>query len=195
MNQNTRLSLLEEVQSDHSQEAWAQFSAIYGELISIWLSREGLQQADIDDLKQEVLSTLVREIDAFHHNGRVGAFRCWLRRIVSNRVNRLWQKKSREQKNVSPVNLEQMALQLEDDSSRLSLVWDQFHNEFVLHRLLRQIRPRFSETHMQAFEKISIEGKCVATVASELGMTTGAVRVAQHRILKALREIAGVMAD
>lgn len=51
-----------------------------------WLRRYALQTADADDLVQDVCGVLVSELPAFEHNGRRGAFRCWLRGIMVNRL-------------------------------------------------------------------------------------------------------------
>lgn len=37
-----------------------------------------------EDITQDVLSVLVRRIGSFHHNGRLGAFRNWLRSTTVN---------------------------------------------------------------------------------------------------------------
>ncbi|MEM9827028.1 MAG: sigma-70 family RNA polymerase sigma factor [Planctomycetota bacterium] len=191
MSQNTRLSLIDELKSDGAEPAWRNFCEIYERLIQHWLRREGLQQADIDDVQQEVMTTLLTEVPKFVHNGRQGAFRCWLRRIVSNRMRRTWKMKSLEQRRVCGVDLSLIAEQLSDDASRMSAAWDQEHNHFVLNGLLKLLAAKFSQTHMRAFRRVSMNGEPAQQVADELGMSLGGLRVAQHRILKALRQTAG----
>ncbi|TWU56455.1 RNA polymerase sigma factor SigD [Rubripirellula tenax] len=195
MTQKTRLSLLDELKNAGSEPAWRDFCGIYEQLIERWLLKEELQHADIDDLRQEVMATVVTELPKFDHNGRTGAFRRWLRLIVANRLNRKWEKKSREQKRLSPVNFSSIAEQLADDTSRMSVVWDQEHNQFVLNRMLNSIAGSFPETHVVAFRRITIGGESAQAVADDLGMSLGAVRVAQHRILKVLRQTAGELID
>ena len=46
--------------------------------------------ADADDLTQEVVAVLVRELPSFHHDLRRGAFRRWLRGGVLNRLRPFW---------------------------------------------------------------------------------------------------------
>ncbi|MEM6366102.1 MAG: sigma-70 family RNA polymerase sigma factor [Planctomycetota bacterium] len=191
VSQNTRLSLIEELKGDDAEPAWRNFCEIYQGLIQHWLRREGLQQADIDDVQQEVMTTVVAEVPKFVHNGRRGAFRCWLRQIVSNRLHRTWEKKSREQRKLCGVDFSLIAEQLADNASQMSAAWDQEHHRFVLNRLLTLLSPRFTQTHIEGFRRVAMNVESAEQVANELGMSLGALRVAQHRILKALRQIAG----
>ena len=195
MSNQTRLSLLDDLQSDRSDEAWKHFCEVYEDLIEGWLMSQGLQAADADDIRQEVLSAVHQEISSFRHNGRTGAFRCWLRRIVSNRLHRLWERKSKNERQIARVDLSSIAEQLADDSSRLSAAWDRDHNALVLTKLLNLVGKRFNENHMAAFQRLTINDEEPRKVARELEMTLGAVRVAQHRVLKELRRIAGAIIE
>ena len=79
----TRLTLIERI-SGGQEDAWVEVDGIYRPLIHGWLSRYRLQSNDAEDITQEVLSVLVRQIGSFHHNGRTGAFRNWLRSTTVN---------------------------------------------------------------------------------------------------------------
>ena len=48
---------------------------------------------------------------------------------------------------------------------------------------------------MTAFRRLVIDEEDAATVAAELEMTVGAARVAQHRVLKALKESGSGLLD
>jgi DNA-directed RNA polymerase specialized sigma24 family protein len=49
------------------------------------LHQQGLPRSDADDLAQEVMLVIVREMPHFEHSGRKGAFRNWLRMITVHR--------------------------------------------------------------------------------------------------------------
>ena len=70
----------------------------------------------------------------------------------------------------------------------MTLLWDIEHDRFVLNNLLELVARRLSERSVCVFRKIVIREEKAKDVAAELGMTLGAVRVAQHRVLKALKE-------
>ena len=61
----TSLSLLERVQGDVADEAWQKITEVYSTLLRSWLTRFDVASTDADDLVQEVLLTLSRELRNF----------------------------------------------------------------------------------------------------------------------------------
>lgn len=188
MSNLTRLTLLERVRDTTDGESWHEFAQVYDNLVMTWLRAHRVQPHDADDVRQEVLSAVYQQIGTFQHNGNPGAFRNWLRKITSNRLHRLWQKRGSRAAERGP-DLSEMADQLADPDSPLAASWDREHNRYVVEFLLDQIADRFSPQSMQVFERIALNEEPAQEVADDLGMTLGAARVAQHRVLKALREL------
>ncbi|MCA9262871.1 MAG: sigma-70 family RNA polymerase sigma factor [Planctomycetales bacterium] len=184
----TRLSLLDRVRTSASGAAWEEFADVYDNVIRGWLMAHGVPEQDADDVRQDVMIAVCQEIRNFEHNGRTGAFRTWLRRITANRLRQHWSRKSRDQARKGP-DLTQLADQLADDSSRLTLIWEKRHDEQVLRHLLRKLAGRFEGKTIAAFRSIVLQEQPAREVAQRLGMTLGAVRVAQHRVLRALQEL------
>jgi DNA-directed RNA polymerase specialized sigma24 family protein len=135
------------------------------------------------------------EIGEFEHNGREGAFRNWLRQITANRMRRLWQKKSSKAIDESGTNIGVLGEQLADSKSRLTLVWETQHNQFVVNQLMTRLTKRFTDTHLSAFRRIVLQEEPAQKVADDYDMTLGAVRVVQHRVLRALRELGQGLID
>jgi len=188
MTAATRQSLLDRVRNTNTGESWDQFLRIYDGLILSWLRHHSVSAADAEDVRQEVMTTVYQEIGKFHHNGRTGAFRNWLRKITSNRLYRLWQKnKPCNAKQV--VQLETLANELADDRSRLTLLWEQQHDQYLLNSLLAELSHRFQPQSISIFRRIALEQEPAQQVATDLGMSLGATRVAQHRVLRALKEL------
>lgn len=195
MGEATRITLLDRVRKTQAGDSWAEFAAVYDGLIATWLRQQGVADADADDIRQEVMQTVVTEIARFEHNGRTGAFRNWLRRITANRMRRLWQRRSRRSAEYRGVDIGEIADQLDDDRSRMTHVWDADHDRFILNRLLGMLTGRFAPNSLIAFRRLAIGQEPVEKVASELGMSIGAARVAQHRVLRALKELAEGLVD
>src|SRR5258708_29200169 len=86
----TPISLLERLRLRPDPASWQRLVDLYTPLIHHWLGRYHLQSADTDDLIQEVLATLVRELPEFRHDLRQGAFRRWLRGVAVNRLRNFW---------------------------------------------------------------------------------------------------------
>jgi RNA polymerase sigma-70 factor (ECF subfamily) len=51
----TRVSLLVRIQNSHDEQAWREFVAIYRPVVYLLARKQGLQDADADDLSQRVV--------------------------------------------------------------------------------------------------------------------------------------------
>lgn len=190
----TSASLLQRLRHQPDGDAWRRLVQIYTPYLQQWLGRYGLQSSDVDDLIQEVLAVVVREMPQFEHNQRQGAFRRWLRTILVNRLRGFWRaRQSRPPTGNS--DLAQMLNQLEDPQSGLSQLWDKEHDRHVMARLLEQIEPEFKPATWQAFRRVVLDGKDEETVAAEAGLSVNAVFIAKSRVLARLRREAQDLLD
>jgi RNA polymerase sigma-70 factor (ECF subfamily) len=191
----TSLSLLERLKRAGPDAAdWRRLQEIYLPLIRRWLSGvPGLRQ-EADDLAQEVLVVLVRELRSFERR-RHGSFRAWLRQVTVNQV-RSYCKRRRKQPRVGlGKEGEHVLSQLEDSSSDLSRQWDREHDTHVSKKLLAVVRADVEPKTWRAFMRFALDGFPAADVARELDISESAVVNAKFRVLKKLREEAGELMD
>lgn len=194
MLENTSLSLLQQMRSANDEAAWQQFISFYGPLLDRWLGKRGVPPDVREDIRQDVLLVIAQQIEQFEHNGRIGAFRNWLRQILAHRLRTATRRHCREAARRSR-GLFDLGDQLADPHSELSQLWNREHDQHALQRLLEMISPRFQEDTLRAFEQIVLHGRDTPTVAAELNMTVNAVRIAQSRVLAALREVGAELTD
>ncbi|MCA9752374.1 MAG: sigma-70 family RNA polymerase sigma factor, partial [Gemmatimonadetes bacterium] len=84
----TRPSLLLRLRDPSDRRSWAEFDARYGELIVRYCLRRGLQLADAEDVRQEVLVSLASALKTFEYSPERGRFRGYLGRAVRNAIFR-----------------------------------------------------------------------------------------------------------
>jgi RNA polymerase sigma-70 factor (ECF subfamily) len=185
---DTSPSLLERLSDRADAEAWGRMVEIYTPLIRAWLGRAGLSASDADDLTQDVLSVVVRELPAFEHNQRCGAFRNWLRTIAINRLRQSWRARRHRPDANGGSDFGAMLRELADPTSGLSRFWDREHDRHVARRLLAWVEPEFQANTWRAFRLTVLDGKSTDEAAAELGVTPNAVLIAKSRVLKRLRE-------
>jgi RNA polymerase sigma-70 factor (ECF subfamily) len=150
----------------------------------------GVRLSDADDLIQDVLMVVLREVGGFRRQGK-GAFRSWLRTVLLHRVRHYFRKEKNRPVATGDGGFELQFDQLESPESELSRRWDREHDEFVAASLLRQVEGDFAPVTWQAFRLCALEGQPVDKVAQELGLSTNSVLVAKSRVLKRLREKLG----
>ena len=193
MTEMTSASLLWRLHDPQDRSAWEEFAGRYYQVIGRWLRAQGVNAQDADDVAQEVMMFVCQDIAKFEHNGRVGAFRNWLRQVTANRLREFWRKKGRHLR--PGHDLGRFADELAVGRGELSQVWNREHDRFVLEHLLDTVRDRFQPSSLTAFRRIVLEERPAKEVAEELGMTLGAVRVAQSRVLRSLRDVGAGMID
>jgi len=191
----TSLSLLERAKTG-SDPDWNRLVAVYQPLIFNWLRRQGLTHHTAEELTQDVLMVVLRELSTFAHPGRPGAFRGWLRVITANRGRAHWRDGKIRPTVAGGSDFHDLLDQLEDPHSEMSRQWDREHDQHVVQRLLELLEGEFTARTLQAFRRQVFDGAEAEAVAAELEMTVGAVYVAKSRVLARLRkEAEGLLAD
>ena len=145
----TSFSLLERLRLSSDSAAWQRLVELYTPYIQSWLRRQNVQPADVEDLTQEVLRSVVGALPNFQHDLRRGAFRRWLRTITVNHLRSFW--RARRPQTLSE-EAEQLLDRLEDPASDLSRLWDEEHDRHVVRRLLECIQSDFEPTTWRTFQ-------------------------------------------
>jgi RNA polymerase sigma factor (sigma-70 family) len=184
----TSLSLLSRLQKSPESDSWKRLNDLYAPLLRMWLRRYEVQPVDTDDLIQEVLLAVSKDLAKFDHGGHEGAFRAWLKAILVNRLRNFWRARDRRLPARGDSDLDNRLTQLDDPASELSRIWNRDHDEFVLRQLLALTEPHFEPATWQAFLRVALDGQKPATVAAELGISLNAVCLAKSRVLRRLRQ-------
>ena len=191
----TSLSLLDRVCNSTDSKSWDRLVELYVPLMRRWLTTFEVQDADSDDLIQEVLTTLMQELPAFEHNQRTGAFRSWLRKILVYRLQNHWRTRKYEPQGKGSSSLIVRLNQLEDDTSEASRLWNVEHDRHVISQLIQLVRPRIEDKTWEAFRRQMFDGQRADAVAAALDMPLNSVYVARSRVLNALRREARGIVD
>jgi RNA polymerase sigma-70 factor (ECF subfamily) len=190
----TSASLLERLRTSPDEAAWRRLDDLYRPLVRRWLLRDPSLGDDAEDLVQEVMAVLVRELPRFQRR-RNGSFRRWLRTITAHRLGSLYRSRQNRPLALGGPLEESPLAQLADPTSELSRQWDREHDRYVLGRLMELIAPLFEPATLAAFRRVAIEEIVPARVAKELGLSLNAVLVAKSRVLSRLRQEAEGLID
>jgi RNA polymerase sigma-70 factor (ECF subfamily) len=183
----TSLSLLGRLQQRPDPESWQRLVEIYAPLIARWLARSPLQNADHEDLSQDVLRIVLEKLPEFQRR-REGSFRAWLRVVTVNRLREFWRARQARPVATGDSDFLGRLQELEDPHSALAQLWNSEHDRHVVRRLFELIEPHFEQASRDAFRRVVLEGQKPAQVAAELGISVNAVLLAKSRILRHLRQ-------
>lgn len=190
----TRHSLLQRVQTGET-DAWKDLVDLYRPLILAWLNRQGVPAGDLEDLSQEVLLSVVKQLPSFQHSGHRGAFRSWLRTIVCRRTADYWRALDSDTRARGGSGATAALQQIADPDSELNRQWDEEHDRYVFRCLLKLVEEEFEPLTLQAFRRLALDGISGAEAAQELGLSVAAVYVAKSRVLARIRQEAEGLID
>ena len=183
----TRASLLLRVRNPADQAAWNEFAEIYRPVILRLARQKGMQEADADDVAQQVLVAVARAVEQREHDPQRARFRTWLHRVAHNTIlNALTRGKPDRGSGDSALQavLNGHATRSGPDSDLLRL---EYRRE-VFRWAARQVRREFHQGSWDAFWLTAVEGRGVEDVAEELGKHRGAIYAARSRVMRRIQD-------
>ena len=180
----TRSTLLCNVKSPDNREAWEEFVELYRPVIYRMARHRGLQDADGQDLAQDVLVRVSRAIDGWEKQPGT-RFRHWLRKVANNAILSALTRLPRDAAAGGSV-----ARDLLDEHSESSNVQQELERECLREQYLRAaaiVRTDVSQETWRAFELTVIDGFSSEDAAEMIGKSLGTVYAARSRIMKRLR--------
>ena len=184
----TSLSLLARLRRSPESETWSRLVDLYAPLIRAWLRKYDVQDSDADDLTQEVLLAVSKDLCKIEHGGQPGSFRGWLKAILVNRLRKFWRARDRRPQARGDSDIDARLAQLDDPASEMSQIWNRQHYQYVLRQLLALVEPHFNPNTWTAFCRVALEGADPGVVAEEMGISRNAVIIAKCRVLSRLRQ-------
>ncbi|QDV26508.1 sigma-70 family RNA polymerase sigma factor [Aureliella helgolandensis] len=187
----TRASLIASLNDPASEEAWTEFAAVYRPLVIRVARAKGLQNADADDVAQDVLSAVGKSLESFTSSGE-GSFRRWLYQITRNLVvNQLMRGPFSGRR--GPIgsgdsDVQYLLSQAPTPEDQTATLFRIEYRRARFQQAAEKVKNQFSELTWQCFWQTSVENQSVEHVASSIGKTVGAVRVARCRVLAKIRE-------
>jgi RNA polymerase sigma-70 factor (ECF subfamily) len=169
------------------QQAWERFVELYGPLVYCWCRRFGLQEADAEDVSQDVFRTVAESIAGYHHEEKGDSFRGWLRTVTRTRVLDFFRQKARGAHAVGGSDAQAQWLEVPDIEADSGST-DEEDKLILVRRAIDLVLDNCKEENRQAFLRVVIAGNHPSDVAQDLGMTVNAVYVAKSHILRRIRD-------
>src|SRR3954471_12082215 len=82
----TRYTLLSRLQDWDDQDSWKDFFDTYWRLIYSVALKSGLTETEAQDVVQETVISVARDIHKFKHDRECGSFKGWLRNLTRWRI-------------------------------------------------------------------------------------------------------------
>jgi RNA polymerase sigma-70 factor (ECF subfamily) len=186
----TRASLLERLGNWYDHQSWEEFRNLYSGLIRRTARRAGLTEAEVQDIEQETLVRVAKNIRGFDPAG--GNFKGWLLNQVRWRVathfrdqapqEKLRHHLSREGENDRTATEERVP-----DPGNLNQIWEEEWHKTLLERAVAQLCRRCNPKHAQILDLCVLQGKSAPEVARALEISVMTVYLVRTRLGRQLK--------
>jgi RNA polymerase sigma factor (sigma-70 family) len=179
----TSLTLMEHLrQFPRNAEAWERFVELYRPKIYGWCRVWGLQEADAEDVAQDVIAKLTQKMTRFDYD-RTRCFRAWLKTITQHALSDLLASRCRALGD-GPLPIHSSIEARADLEKRIEELFDRE----LLDLAIARVRERVAPVTWDAFRLMTFDEFSGAETAKLLGIPVASVFVAKHRVQKILKE-------
>ena len=183
----TRLSLLNRLKDTDDQQSWKEFNDLYGKLISGFAIKAGLTECEAQEVVQETLVAVAKNLPAFRYDPKVCSFKTWLLNLSG------WRVKDQLRKRLPAVPAHQSKVPETDrtatiervpdpDVVELEKIWDQEWNTVLLEAVLEKVKRQVDLKQWQIFDLYVLKEWSPRDVAQALGVSAARVYLVKHRI-------------
>ena len=189
----TRYTLLSRLEDRDDQDSWKDFFDTYWRLIYSVALKSGLTEAEAQDVVQETIISVARDIQKFKRDRTLGSFKGWLRNIIRWRIADQLRKRTRASwGDASQTGAElpppDMA-EIPDPAGRdPESAWEEEWQAHLLKAALETIKHTVKEEHYQIFDLNVLQQWPARNVARALGVNVGLVYLVKYRLSALLKK-------
>jgi RNA polymerase sigma factor (sigma-70 family) len=196
----TRQSLLTRLKNWDDQEGWREFFNTYWRLIYRVAIDAGLTEVEAQDVVQETVLEVAKQMPGFHYDPSVGSFKAWLLHTTRWKVLGQFKRRRRLSREVRLQAADGSATDaLERLSDPASLdwqrVWDTEWETNLMQNALGRVKGQVSPAQFEIFYLHVLKEQSVRETARALDVSAAQVYLAKHRVGHVLkRELARLKA-
>jgi RNA polymerase sigma factor (sigma-70 family) len=179
----TSVTLLELVRQDpRDPGAWDRFVRRYRPKIYAWCREWGLQEADADDVAQDVLMKLTEKMSGFRYDPS-RCFRAWLKTITQHAWSDLVSTRYRAVNGKSTS----MVTSIEARTDLQKRIEETFDRE-LLDMAIVKVQERVAPATWESFRLTALERQSAVEASQILHIPVASIFVAKHRVQKMLKQ-------
>jgi RNA polymerase sigma-70 factor (ECF subfamily) len=183
----TSITLLGRLQSNpEDRQAWNDFVQRYGRIIFRWCRHWNLQEADAEDVTQNVLLRLAQKMPLFVYDPS-RSFRAWLKTLTHHAWSDFVTSRQNRMQGSGDTQTLQV-LQSVEARDDLEKQLDEAFDRELLEEAMTRVRERVAPQTWEAFRLTALEGLSGAAAAERIPMQVAQVFVARRRVQKMLQE-------
>ena len=182
----TRRSLVERLADWGDQLRWQEFFDTYWKLIHSVARRSGLTDAEAQEVVQETVITVAKNIDKLKYDPAIGSFKGWLLQITRWRIADQFRKREPGDAKGPRSTDDRLTATIErvPDSRIVDLdaLWEASWKENLFEAAVARVKKKVEPKQFQIFDCYVRKEWPAQKVAERLGVNVGQVYLARHRV-------------
>jgi RNA polymerase sigma factor (sigma-70 family) len=194
----TRWTLIERLKNWDDQESWRQFFNTYWKLIYGVAIKSGLTHPEAQDVVQETVMSVCKNMQNFKADPAYGSFRAWLLNLTRWRITDQIRKRgrganAREELPRAASNGDTTSTPVEERvpdpaGNAVEAIWNDEWEKHILDAALEKVKQQSSGKHYQIFYLQAIKQIPPAKIAKTLNVNVDQVYLIKHRLTKIFEE-------
>ncbi len=189
----TRATLIARLKNWQDEASWQDFFDTYWKLIYGLARKLGLNDEDAQDVVQETLVSVARQMPNFKYDPKLGSFKAWLRKLIRSRIADLLRK--RGYVSTVPIHTdsetgdESFTLKELPDTNNQSMdqVYEQEWQKNVLDAAVDRVRRKMDPKKYQVFDCYVNKEWPPEKVAAAFKISVDQVYLAKHRVTELIK--------
>jgi RNA polymerase sigma factor (sigma-70 family) len=189
----TRASLLERLKDVEDQESWQQFYTTYRKLIFSFAVKHGLSGTEAEEVVQETVITVARNLPEFRYDPKQCSFKTWLFNLTLWRIQDQIRKRHPEDASVhrQPGETDRTSTVERipgPEVEGFTELWEEEWKKDLFGRALEKVRGKVDEKRFQIFDLYVLQEWPAGQVARSLGVSRARVYITKCRTLALLNK-------
>src|ERR1700745_3831699 len=182
----TRRSLVDRLANWDDQKRGQEFFDTYWKLIYSTARKAGLTDSEAQEVVQETIITVAKNIDKLKYDPAIGSFKGWLLQITRWRIADQFRKREPGNAKRPPLSDDHATATIErvPDSRSIDLdaIWETEWKENLFEAAIARVKKQIEPKQFQIFDCYVRKEWPAQKVAAQLGVNIGQVYLARHRV-------------
>jgi len=188
----TRASLLGRLKDWQDQSSWQEFFDTYWQLIYRVAVKRGLSDSEAQDVVQETMVTVAKQMPDFHYDPSRGSFKAWLLNQTRWRIADHFRSRARFPAALSDQDDCDSDTKVidkipDETDQKLTTLWEAEWEKNIYDAALSRVKRRLDPERFQIFDLYVNKQWPPDRVAETLGIPVNQVYLAKHRITDAIK--------
>ena len=187
----TRATLLERMKDLNDQASWQEFFDIYWKLIYGVARKAGLSDAEAQDVVQETLSAVAKNMPGFTYNPAIGTFKAWLLTLTRWRIVDQFRKRGPLVSHHLPgtsTRTDTIERIPDEQSLDWDAIWEADWEKTLLDAAMTHVQRRLDPQKFQIFDFYVNREWPPEKVARTFNVSVNQVYLVKNRVTELLRE-------